>query len=74
MKKFTAGLEFCTKRILYAGKVLLGSRISFNTILKIEPETPLIVTSAVGTKTDFIKLKMVGSVPSLIIVLVKAFL
>ena len=46
-KKFTAGLEFCTKHALYAGVVLMGSRISLNTILKIDPEILLIVTSGV---------------------------
>ena len=46
-KKFTAGLEFCTKHALYAGIVLMGSRISLNTILKIDPEILLIVTSGV---------------------------
>ncbi len=46
-KRFTYGINYSSKNILYFGIVLLGSRISLDTILIIDLETILIVTLGV---------------------------
>jgi len=46
-KRFTYGINYSSKNILYFGIVLLGSRISLDTILIIDLDTILIVTLGV---------------------------
>ena len=46
-KKFTDGINYSSQNILYFGIILLGSRISLETILIIDFEIILIVTSGV---------------------------